>query len=448
MAAHASEAGAERAERQAAASERLDPRRTWTTHGAEQLQDFILSDFEGREVDLRGALALLQQAYREACYQSKEKPLTLRFELEGASAELFSFHLRGQSLMACLRYLAAMGGVEIEGDGPDFVLKRHPEAETRGEGALLPGGEAAVAGLLAQLRRDAGLAEGAGGEDWEGVLRAAGLLRDAASSVRKEADGSLVLHGSRMEMARVSSALALAMEPKLQLKVAIRHVSTSEVLESARKPLGAEESADLLRKLQERPDTRMATLPSITMREGETATIEMIREKIRPAGEGQWDVGWVGVKEGVEAARTGLKIVARMDSERRAENEGDFSWQSHTNHAAGDGETWVERVASRDGTHEYRLITVTVIDATGRPVRGQFASDEVIVSEHSRETDRILNTPGAGGAYPQAAMVPGMEGMVFSPHNNRVVDVRGIPSGTLVMDPTYPPAERRFFRVP
>ncbi len=47
-----------------------------------------------------------------------------------------------------------------------------------------------------------------------------------------------------------------------------------------------------------------------------------------------------------------------------------------------------------------------------------------------------------------ANKVPGKEGFVFSPYNNKVVDVRDIPSGTLVQDPTYPASEKKYFRVP
>lgn len=50
--------------------------------------------------------------------------------------------------------------------------------------------------------------------------------------------------------------------------------------------------------------------------------------------------------------------------------------------------------------------------------------------------------------YAFANKVPGKDGFVFSPYNNKVVDVRDIPSGTLVQDPTYPAAEKKYFRVP
>ena len=52
------------------------------------------------------------------------------------------------------------------------------------------------------------------------------------------------------------------------------------------------------------------------------------------------------------------------------------------------------------------------------------------------------------GPRPVAIPVPGKDGFVFSPYNNKVVDVKGFAPGTLVADPTYPMSERKFFRVP
>jgi len=50
--------------------------------------------------------------------------------------------------------------------------------------------------------------------------------------------------------------------------------------------------------------------------------------------------------------------------------------------------------------------------------------------------------------YPVANKAPGKEGFVLSPYNNKIVDVRDIPSGTLVQDPTYTGAGKGYFRVP
>ena len=50
--------------------------------------------------------------------------------------------------------------------------------------------------------------------------------------------------------------------------------------------------------------------------------------------------------------------------------------------------------------------------------------------------------------YPTAKMAPGRDGFVLSPYNNKLILVRGIPSGTILPDATYPASENKFFRVP
>ena len=55
---------------------------------------------------------------------------------------------------------------------------------------------------------------------------------------------------------------------------------------------------------------------------------------------------------------------------------------------------------------------------------------------------------GVKGGYPIAAPVPDKEGFVFSPYSGQVIDVRDLPSGTLVMDPQSSPEEKKYFRVP
>ena len=50
--------------------------------------------------------------------------------------------------------------------------------------------------------------------------------------------------------------------------------------------------------------------------------------------------------------------------------------------------------------------------------------------------------------YPTAKKIPGREGMVYSPFNRQMVDVAGLKSGTLVSDPRFSAAEKKFFYVP
>ena len=49
---------------------------------------------------------------------------------------------------------------------------------------------------------------------------------------------------------------------------------------------------------------------------------------------------------------------------------------------------------------------------------------------------------------PFGKVIPGREGYVLSPYHNKVVDVQGIKSGTLVFDPYDMEGKKRKFRVP
>lgn len=55
--------------------------------------------------------------------------------------------------------------------------------------------------------------------------------------------------------------------------------------------------------------------------------------------------------------------------------------------------------------------------------------------------------PTAPATYPYATKVPNKTGFVFNPYTKNQVDVRGIPSGTLVRDP-YDNDKTHKFRVP
>lgn len=50
--------------------------------------------------------------------------------------------------------------------------------------------------------------------------------------------------------------------------------------------------------------------------------------------------------------------------------------------------------------------------------------------------------------WPYATPVPGRAGLVFSPYNQLIVDVTDMPTGSLVSDPTFPPDQKKYFRVP
>jgi hypothetical protein len=96
------------------------------------------------------------------------------------------------------------------------------------------------------------------------------------------------------------------------------------------------------------------------------------------------------------------------------------------------------QTTSADGT------SITSTDAAGSSIK---PTDKSATSSTTSTADKPA-TAAKKPEYSYASKVPGKEGFVFSPYNNKVVDVRDIPSGTLVQDPTYPAAEKKYFRVP
>lgn len=56
--------------------------------------------------------------------------------------------------------------------------------------------------------------------------------------------------------------------------------------------------------------------------------------------------------------------------------------------------------------------------------------------------------PAEPSTIPVAKSVPGRDGFVFSPFNNKLIDVKGFPSGATVADPSYPKEAKKYFKVP
>ena len=52
------------------------------------------------------------------------------------------------------------------------------------------------------------------------------------------------------------------------------------------------------------------------------------------------------------------------------------------------------------------------------------------------------------GTYPVAVAVDGRPGFVTSPFTGKIIEVNGVPSGTLIADPSCPAGEKKYFRVP
>lgn len=393
-------------------------------HDAGKWINFILPHVEGNDVTAHQALAILKEAYLDACFRSREKPLELGFSIEAAPEVRVSFSLEGRSLVECVNHIAALAGLEVRRVGTTFELARGEAADQIAELSVRKDPS-----TMPRLLKLAGRQDTVGDGDWEGLLRTSGFILESGTSLTEDAGGHLVVKGSNAEIARVRSALKLAAQHGRQIKLTTRLISTDAPVDLAKPNLTPDEWQALMRELASRKGTELTTEPSVTAREGEHANMEIIREKI----EGDRIVGWTGLKHGMTATRAGLKIVGSDKSEKRPEVDDGSGWLSENDFALHPGETDVRLVSSGNGIYRYRLLTVTPIDAAGRPLDG---------------SDKPQDPGQTSTGNPMANAVTGKSGFVFSPYNNKIVDVRGVPSGTLVMDPSYPASEKKVFRVP
>lgn len=78
--------------------------------------------------------------------------------------------------------------------------------------------------------------------------------------------------------------------------------------------------------------------------------------------------------------------------------------------------------------------------------------------EENQKDDRILpgmpqppgrdDKPVKKSDYPTAKRVVGRPKLIVSPYTGKHIDVEGLPAGSLAMDPTFPPAEKKYFVIP
>ncbi len=74
--------------------------------------------------------------------------------------------------------------------------------------------------------------------------------------------------------------------------------------------------------------------------------------------------------------------------------------------------------------------------------------EESPTNQRTRPQQRPPDVKHQPPPTPVAEALPGKPGFVKSPFNDQIIDVTGIPSGSLAADPTFPAKEKRYFRVP
>ncbi len=375
-------------------------------HQPEDLARFILPLAEGREVTLKEAVRALMVAYKDTCHRTHAKPLELEFDLPGDATRRFSFSLEHATFDAALDHLAALAGFTVRADGLQVVFEPggdDKESAARGFRAR-PGFQASLGAGLQRLgiSHDGTLA---------GMASAAGLTN--LGSGLSLGPGGPSLHGTQAELERLETWLACL--PSLsQLKATVKLIHSESPLDIDPRSATPDEVRTWLDSLGNQTGVRMTAAPSIMVREAHQAKIDLIQGLPND---------WTGKRITLDAERAGLAILAKDTTEYRPDDRSTPVVRDTNQGIYQPGEPQVSLVSRRDGDCLYRVLTLETIDATGRPM-------------------------GIDGGHPVAAPVPGKQGFVISPHSGKIIDVRDIPSGTLVVDPAFPPEERKYLRVP
>jgi hypothetical protein len=325
-------------------------------HDANQLKDFILPHLDGKEVSLSEALGLLHEAYLEACFHSQEKPLALKFKIKDEPDRPISFSLRGRSFLTCLNHLATLSGLLVERNELTFELFRSETADHPRDLVFRYAPH-----TKEWLRAQAGLKSEGGDEDWDTLFRSAGLMQEAGT--RLSISGySLKVSGSRAEVARVQSGMAVAHEPPVQFQISTKLLSVTSPVKNPQAAISEGELQTLMDNLSQQPGTQLTSYPSTVMREGEAATIQMIRAD---AGN---ESNWTGAIGTYQTERTGLKITTQDRLQLRPHETKEPGWLGETRSVVSYGDSHLQLMSVRNGVYQYRLLTVTAMDATGQPL--------------------------------------------------------------------------------
>ena len=377
------------------------------THQTSDLPNFVLPLVEGREVSFKQAVSLLMSAYKDACYRSRTEPLALEFSLPVDSDARISFSIERGNFQVALAHLAALAGFTVKFDELNVTFEPVPEsAEIFTRTFQVSSG---IQQELANQLQRLGLAPGAPLAD---MMAAAGLT-EANRSVALNTSG-LLTNLTLPEMHKVETWLE-TLPSKSQIKASVKLIHADKALEIDPRSATPDEIREWLGSLVGQPEITATQLPNIVMREAVQATLNVTNGS---------PTDWTGSRVILEAVRSGLVLLAKDTTDYRPDDRSSPPVRNSSQVVARDGEPKITLVSDRDGEFLYRVLTLDIIGADGRPVREM------------------------AGGYAVAVGVPGQPGFVFSPFNNQLIDVRDLPSGTLVRDPTFPAEEKKFFRVP
>lgn len=350
------------------------------THEAAQLVDFYLPEVDIRGLSLAQALEKLREAYHDACQQSGEVPIPLEFSIPPGKDKPLHLKVGVRTLDQAVRLLAALSGLKVSLDGSTYVFEEIGNTATPTDGTLTLAPD-----FLERLTRSYDAGELPSRAEIKDYLQLLGLELDPATILRYDtARSELKIEAPGTRDGEILAALAQLVSsegPRQQrLESKLIEIPANEkwtAPESA--SLDARELKALFDELSERKEIEITEVPSVTARNGETATVEIIRELITPVDEAgkKFAIHTLGKVMLLEPNLLGFGSHLDLDFTDTTgginPDSGKAAISKHTdiNRAgyAGEGRTRIMVQTRPDGSRTVLLVTATTIDAIGRAAR-------------------------------------------------------------------------------
>jgi hypothetical protein len=402
-----------------------------TTHQPEQLKDFVLRECQGRQVSLRTALKIIDEAYLDACYCSADTPLKLKYVIDGSSDKLLTFSLKGKKWLDAVEYVAALAGMKVDRNGQIVTLSALPAAlqpkkiHVDVSPDLLEMLEKSLVDLDVVHEN---VASNLGGKAYR-LFREHGIIDGAQIHYDEEA-GILTLNGSEQECNALERLMAIHARKPKDISISTTLIKSETPLDLLGGNLDKAKVHEWLSDLNTRDGIEIQPMPSTLMRSGTTGVVEMKSE----------DRGsWLGVESQYAPELIGLKITSSSQTEFRPDQEGAEHQNLDAQFLVSSGDTQIKSFGNDSVAYYYQASSFRLVDSN-------ILGGSILMPVFST---RSIGIEGNNPSVPPVAMpVPGKPGFVFSPYNNNIVDVEGLKSGLLVADPFFPSDEKKHFRVP
>lgn len=345
---------------------------------AAKFRRFFLPPLKFENASLEEAMGRIVEAYREAAVATGQTPLDLQIDLSQAARDR---PITGTTPRATagsvIRFVAALSSNGLGGTLPDFRLTALDRKPDRSGKIEVPPD---LRSMLQQPLDGSSASDGGDPFAGSGVPQERASLHDILlamgfdPTIDCQLTGSSLSYGnfSEADLARLQAMIEVANGGEfgpLQNKSSVRILDMADAaaqIWTDGATLDPEAMQQLMRQTAQIKGTDLMSLPEVTARPGETATIEFIKEV--PDGEG--GMTWTGHRVITNSVPYGLGNQIEMTYETR-ETADQIPIVVHQEVILPEHGSGVGVSQGPDGKKVIVLHDVDTIDATGRPLAGR-----------------------------------------------------------------------------